>query len=484
MKKFLFIALALSCAGVLNAQSQLKEFDLKNYKLPELNRLTLEFDLQQNSNSSVPGNDSSQEWEGISKESSINFDGRGNLSWYRNSAKYQGQTGTRIAFSPRTEKVKFDDNDNNDLKYKERDFSFDLRSTNYFYNANNWFIAPELYGSYSSSKRDGERQHNGYDYDDHKYRSTKLVASFSAGKGRIERVEDARQVLYILDALNKEGRLKRMPSDDEIVQIAKRISELKNERFFDSRHKRMHEIREMDALLKEMALISEDDAIYYTNLNDMWQYGSNVERLSGTRLSIGLSPLYDQYKSESDGGSSYENTRNQSGINGFIRFNYENPFHQKWQSSFSSQLSYGSIKGEEERSRQIYYPYPHDYYDSYSENMDFDYDQIKIDLEYTLGFYPNTRTHAAVNAAVNYMITDGQLEGNDIEEDFDNKDINGSLRFDLNYYISPQVRLRCSTGTNYASTESQELSYFIYSFGGSSYKWRNFFEVGLSFSIY
>jgi len=488
MKKYFLLSLV--CLGSWQVFGQLKQFDLKTYKQPELNRFQLDFNLSQNNNSSVPSNDSYEELEGIKKKSSFSFNGQGVFSWYRNSANYQGQTRSTLSFHPHTEKVKFENNDRDDTKFKRNQLSFSLNSENFFYDSNNWFIAPEIDLDYSSNKLDGEslsgNSTNEYDNSWHNYDNIKRVganikASFSAGKGRIERVEDARQVLHILDALNEDGRLKRIPSNEEIIQIAQRVSEVKNERFFDFRHKQMYEIREMDAILKEMDLINEDDALYYTNLYDMWQHGANEERLAGERFSIGLSPLYNRFDSESDGHYHYEGIQKYLAIIGFIRFEYENPINQKWQSSIFSEISYGSIKGETESSSD----------DSQNNNFhnntftsEINCNNINADLGYTIGFYPNTRTYASANAMLTYKTFNGEIEEDIYSNDFDYKDIQGQLKIELHYYISPQVRLKCTTGTLYSSTESQELPYYINNLGYSPNKWTNYFELNLRFSVF
>ncbi|MBI9063769.1 MAG: hypothetical protein JEZ14_17440, partial [Marinilabiliaceae bacterium] len=247
-----------------------------------------------------------------------------------------------------------------------------------------------------NNKRDGDEydpNYGHYNHDERINKRTHLNASVMTGKGRIERIEDARQVLYILDALDKEGRLKRVPTDEEILQIARRVSELKNERFFDSRHKRINEIREMDAILKELDLISEEDALYYTNLYDMWQYGANEARLAGIRFSAGLRTKLNSNKSEVNDELRYE--QKEIGYFGVIRLEYENPFHLKWQSSLFSEVSYGTALQEMEEPGYYggysygsgggyagYNAYPPD------DTEELDFNNLNATLGYTIGFYP------------------------------------------------------------------------------------------------
>jgi len=79
MKKYYFTILTFVCFGATQVSGLLKQFDLKNYKQPELNRLQLDFRLSQNSNSTVPADDSYGESDGIKRKSSFNFNGEGSL---------------------------------------------------------------------------------------------------------------------------------------------------------------------------------------------------------------------------------------------------------------------------------------------------------------------------------------------------------------------------------------------------------------------
>ena len=49
----------------------------------------------------------------------------------------------------------------------------------------------------------------------------------SVGKGRIEQVEDARQAIYILENLDKQGVLNRKLTTEEIHAFAQTISTVK-----------------------------------------------------------------------------------------------------------------------------------------------------------------------------------------------------------------------------------------------------------------
>jgi hypothetical protein len=62
------------------------------------------------------------------------------------------------------------------------------------------------------------------------------------GYGRIENVQDARQAIYIANALSKNGVLTRNLSNSEMFELSQIISTVKNKRFLDSRLRLIEEI--------------------------------------------------------------------------------------------------------------------------------------------------------------------------------------------------------------------------------------------------
>jgi hypothetical protein len=113
------------------------------------------------------------------------------------------------------------------------------------------------------------------------------------GKGRIEQVQDARLAIYILDELQKKGRIARIPGEKDILAFASLISGIKNERFFDSRICKIAEIEKVDSFLQANALITVSDAAYFTTVNYNWDFSSGPVRKSGKRISAGIVPEFD-----------------------------------------------------------------------------------------------------------------------------------------------------------------------------------------------
>ena len=110
------------------------------------------------------------------------------------------------------------------------------------------------------------------------------------GWGRIEDVTDARQTIYIIDALRENGVLNRDLSVQEMFEFSQLISSVKNKRFLDSRLHLIDELTTVDNYLKNKGVIADGGAAYFANLNDMWQYGALFERKSGYEVTFNANP--------------------------------------------------------------------------------------------------------------------------------------------------------------------------------------------------
>jgi len=256
---------------------------------------------------------------------------------------------------------------------------------------------------------------------------------------------------YRIADLARLGKLVRIPSEEEIIQFSKFISELKNERFFDSRLKNMKDIELIDSVLQSTGLISDLDSKYYVTLNDQWNYASQPIRNTGQRISAGIEPeIYSSnYKDFYDFGNgntqeSQEN-RYEFSIGAGIKYKYEKPINLYWQSSldfsFLGKLLDGNIED---------WPY----------NVKLESPQIESSIAYALGFYPNTRTRLQLSLSLYYF----NAFGNEIINDTENVKINHlelipNSNLMLVYYISQQIRLTLNYSAFYRYIETNSEYY-------------------------
>lgn len=262
-----------------------------------------------------------------------------------------------------------------------------------------------------------------------KYATMYVAPALGAGHGRIEAVQDARHALYIVDALKAKGVLSRDLTREEIFSFAQTISSVKNKRFLDSRLHRIEEITTVDAYLKENRMLAKDDVTYFSTLYDMWQYGDLFERKSGHELAFTLSPR--GYWSKWDKTTINENENNLTNdyarqYGGFASLTYEleKPIKNNWQLSVRYGLEVGRIINWSEWTQN-----------SITQENTSHITRTSAFTNYSLGFYPNTRTYLVCNIGGNYNLY-GPTGGSSWS-----RNNWTSLNTTAYYYISPQLRV-------------------------------------------
>lgn len=295
-----------------------------------------------------------------------------------------------------------------------------------------------------------------------------LMASLPllAGKGRIEEVQDARLAVYILDDLTRTGNLTRNPSADEITRVAEFITQLKNQRYFDSRIRKIEEITALDSVLTAMGLKANSGASYYTLINDNWDNSNGPVRHTGWRLSAGIRPgidwnsgVYERFYHDTLTGSggidyythkqNYTNTAwNLDAVTGFL---WEHPANLYWQHSFSTDAAYSLF-----HRLDVTNIYDRDSLTS-KEKDELNTPNLFVDLEYKIGYYPNSRTSIALRANTGYAQYWGNEKINDDPEtDASNIQINTLLILSCYYYMSPQLRFTINLSSRYAFTRTNK----------------------------
>lgn len=266
------------------------------------------------------------------------------------------------------------------------------------------------------------------------------------GYGRIERVEDARQMVFLLQDLQKNGRLKKVPTGEDIIALSETASIIKNKRFFDSRIRKIEELKAMDAKLKELGLITDDDITYYTSLNDMWNYGDQFVRLSGYRFYVGAVPDYlniktytfSEFHSESN-NTSQEVTIDQTQTNAVNRilftvgFEYQKPVKQKWQYWLDAGVQAGPSKINNKLNDVVW--------NDTTIETSLKMTDFITTVETGFGLFPNTRTYLALSASGYYNYDKGKYYVNETGQDSKNNYYEASLNLTGYYYISPKLRL-------------------------------------------
>ena len=242
------------------------------------------------------------------------------------------------------------------------------------------------------------------------------------GYGRIENVQDARQAVYIANALSKKKVLNRKLSDDELFELSQIISTVKNKRFLDARLHLLEEITTIDAFFENNNLLEDNGAAYFTTLYDMWQYGDLFSRKSGYEMSFLLLPYYS-YQNEKYTPEIRDMILHSNQNTMILNFSYEKPFKSNWQHSLYADVS-GGIGSSSVQNKQTDNDYKND-----TKNK-----IISATANYSLGYYPNTRTYIRVT-------TSQRISKYIYDDDRRFTSFYSMLGANLYYYFSPNLRL-------------------------------------------
>jgi len=494
------------------ANAQLDEFDLSDFKLPDLKRHRLDIATQLNSNFQND-NRISDDIENKIQSMGANIDLR--YSFYRNSEKYQGnQVITGDAFYQGS---KYDNtySQPNPNFYEWRKYNYlsghiGVESDNRFYFNGLTFLEADMnFGINRINRKNEFKEYIGlntdYQTSSYKDNSTQIQLELPVylGYGRIERVEDARHAIFIMKDLERLGQLKRYPTTDEILEYSKRIAEVKNKRFFDSRLRKIEELKIAHKFLVESGLADGSDIAYFTSLNDMWVYGDLQTRLSGFRFYGGVIPVFGLYRSYDldevhyDSKSSFQEINYESeGDNQIQRllfsigFDYHKPIKQKWQYSLSTSIRSGPSKSTNSRN---------DLLNEYVSETSLELTDYLGYIQTGIGFYPNTRTYLSADVTGFYNYDKGTYITENFEQEAENTYYSFAAQLGAYYYISPKLRISGQysfmftdlDGTNSLMDKYDPWNYFnYYDFGWSINSGDNvnktdqhFFHIVLSYSI-
>jgi len=418
-----------------SSQEEFTSFDISKYITPDIVRNQLDINLNLHSDYSRSSDDSKYS---TSESSNSIFTGNvaSHFSHYVNTRKKISGFAVGLSFDGdyNSQKRKWsftDDNsttvniDNNARSISTSSLQLDWSNRRYF--SKSIFMDYNIYSdvSYNFTQDKIEKQSEDSNQKQ-KVFSFHFSPQIGVGYGRIENVEDARQAVYIADALSKRKVLTRNLSNEELFELSQKISTVKNKRFLDSRLHLIDEITSVDSFFVKNNLLADNGAAYFTTLYDMWQYGALFSRKSGYEISFMARP-YSVYRNEKNSPIMRDHIYNSNQYIISLEFNYEKPFKLNWQHSIAAG-GYGGIYSFHHRNEQTD--------NNYTNNTDSK--TFSAFANYSLGYYPNTRTNIRVMA--------GQRISKSIY-DYDNERHHNitsyycTLGASLNYYFSPNFRV-------------------------------------------
>lgn len=409
------------CATPTMGQEAYKNYDIGSYRLPDITRNELDFSV----NSEGKFSDMSES-DVVSGSIMGNFDVTFNR--YRNARTFRGTQQASVALSGQYAK------DQQEAKMRNYDVGLYYTNSSRFYGDDYEGLFFETGGKASFLAEGTKRFGDGADQPrNNTSKVLELSVPLRVGKGRIERVEDARQAIYILENLSKRKVLSRELTGEEIDAFARVISAVKNKRFFDARLRLIDEVTAVDSFLVASGALASGGAAYFTTLYDYWMYGDLFERKSGTEISGGVTPSFGYSRYESpilfDSGivDLYESRRRMPSISADVRFDFERPLNLYWQNS-----AWVSLSGKYLLEKY----WEKDQGDIRSDRKEKNY-QARLAGRYAFGYYPNSRTN--INLGIEETL--GWDKYDYLADDGSFLSVNTSLALDLYYYFSPQFRL-------------------------------------------
>ncbi len=447
MKRIVFILLVFSFVTFTKAQTS-GEYDLSEYALPDMELQTLDFKFGLGGNGDgrvynpdfeTDNNNSYDQSHGLSLQS--------DYSLYRNNRKQQLRLEAGFSLDGGFNK-QFE---NEKLIYKGRYFrpELDLRLNSRFYLNNKFFYGadPKIQTSFSTQKHKSRNDNDIWKEQSGFKTYADILLPLKIGVGRTESVTDARQAIFILEALKDNGHLDRTATREEITAFAELISETRNLRFFDNRIQQMKELEVLDSYLKEKGFVEGNNISYFTTLMDYWNYGRPVPMYAGNRISLVVAPGYRISKSVSDkSGEPIDNKRQSiyKSLQAGIEFWHSKPYGLHWHHSLNFSAFAGWLK-----------------YDSRDENNPnvFERKASSPNLQFrhrnNLNYYMNTRSTFTLGYDISYthFIDDSQPD-NDVLSNAGDA-VSGNIRLDAYYYISPKLRLSFYSRLDYLYFDNQ-----------------------------
>lgn len=265
-----------------------------------------------------------------------------------------------------------------------------------------------------------------------------FVVTLGIGKGRLENITDMQNAIWLNKSLQKEGRLTRPLSAEELNGLGRAVTSANNTRVLDARKRTQFILEAVDDYFQQRGLVSKTDIKYFSNLNDIVFFAFNDPRLSGTetfiRATPGITLSRSKYTQQPSDIKNKTATTDQSvvlsiGINKYV------PLNLQHQNNFGIALELGYFS-----------------YDYSLKNFSSGILQSEIDFESAIrqagarlffqhAIYPNTRTMVGLKFDTHAGYQDTENESGF----FGTMNLTASM----NYFISYRTRFTCHVAASY-----------------------------------
>lgn len=447
MKNFIGTFLVFFLSSTLTF-AQFEGIDLNTYKLTDYKIRMLSTSLNTyNSKSYLNTHHTNQFSNAIVNANSLNLSSGGSFGYSSTTYNrhYHGSQGFGLGFNNSFHNSASDDSYNDPFysdKYKSKtsgssfNFSLNINTNNRFYISNDYFIGIGFqtnilpYHSYSKSVYNANNDSHTTSTVFNAFKSENSLPLYF-GKGRFEDVSDARLAIYIFDDLTKQGRLSRIPSQEEVFAFADFITKTLNKRVIDNRIKKIKEFVAVDSFLVSNGLSTKTDGLYFALINDNWNYSRLQNWVTGSSWSLGVTPSLNYQTSH------IKRTDTTAVSTDWERLNeYGFSIDAEYGSSRISGLKW--IKGYDIRASFNIFNFDSS---GYFEDI-INHKSITTSASYIIKYLPNTRTSIICNAGIT-------LNKNLNKGRFDELEIRPSISGACYYYFSEKLRLQINASVNY-----------------------------------
>lgn len=287
MKKNLPLILFMLFCELAHGQFSIDNYPIDQFKLPEIDRQALEF------SGNFFGSFDTQSNEEKKSYSASNINPLASLFYSRYINRSDLQALYSASFRPDFETSSFN-NEFTDEKNTTNSFGptlgYSAQQLHYrdqpftLIGANGTIRYNHHYRSITTSADVDQSRFNSFEFT--------INLPLGIGSGRIETVSDMAMALFLLKDAIQVGTDPTLITPEQVNDFASRMVTLRNERVFDTRVKRMHELRELYNFMLENNWTVANDPGFFTVLTDNWLYNINPARFSGRRWTYGLTPKY------------------------------------------------------------------------------------------------------------------------------------------------------------------------------------------------
>ncbi|MBK9981823.1 MAG: hypothetical protein IPP15_05260 [Saprospiraceae bacterium] len=274
--------------------------------------------------------------------------------------------------------------------------------------------------------------------------SSTLALPIGFGHGRLEPVSDVTMALFLLKDVVDIGIDPQSIHQEDVIAFGELMATVRNQRIFDTRRKRIFELRSLYDFMLAKDWVLPDDPGFFTVLTDNWLYNFGTNRYSGNRWTYLFIPrLSPGINSSSNTGNINSENKNQS-YSGSLSVMYE---HYKPQSLYRNFRRIHSIQAGVFNNINI------------SNDQKTTYSTLQGEFLNEIGYtwYPNTRTniYTSLHADYTYMKF---LDTKDIGDQDDQHRIDLSLSGGSTYFLSYKTQLKLSAGIHYVHNTGKDIT--------------------------